>query len=146
VGHTFLLDAGRWVLKGNWLERDQPPIPATGKVLVAWSQDDWFTMVTKLSFADQSRPDMTLQYRGRLGLEDSKYNFVLQHSQLGHIEGEGWVGPETILQRFWVLGDRCTGLETLHQVSRDRYYLSSTVLTERSLVSSLEATLERLPN
>ena len=35
----------------------------------------------------------------------TQYTFVLQHSELGRVEGEGWIAPQSIVQRYWVLGD-----------------------------------------
>src|SRR3712207_3505642 len=118
VSHTFLMEAGRWVLQGNWLDRDAMPINVKGAILIAWSRDNWYTMVTKLTFPGADRDEIAFQYRGRLNSSDRQYTFVLQHSLLGRIEGEGWIAPESIVQRYWVLGDRQrrTGFETLHQL------------------------------
>ena len=106
VPHTFLLESGRWLLQGNWLDRDGVLITVKGKILVVWSRDDWYTMVTKLIFPETDRTEICLQYRGRFNANDRQYTFVLQHSLLGRVEGEGWVAPESIVQRYWVLGDR----------------------------------------
>jgi len=147
VNHTFLMEPGRWTLQGNWLERHGLPISIKGKLLVAWSRDDWFTLITKLTFPNDEREEVTLQYRGRLDPGDRQYAFVLQHSLLGRIEGEGWIAPESLVQRHWVLGDRQrrSGFETLYRLNDDRYYLSSTLLTGHSLTSMMEADLERQP-
>lgn len=112
--HNFLLEAGRWKIEGTWLERNQKPIIVKGRTLVAWSDDRWFTMVTKLVFPGSEREEISYQYRGRLDEEERQYTYVLQQSLLGQVEGEGWIGPETIIQRYWVLGDRQrrSGFET----------------------------------
>lgn len=146
--HTFLLEAGRWTLEGHWLESDRRPVAFTGKTLVAWNQDNWFTIVTKLIFSNSERPEMIMQYRGRLGVEDQSYTFVLQHSQLGRVEGEGWLGPTSIVQRFWVLDtrDRRSGFETIYRLSDKRYCLMTGIMAGHSLLSTMEATLERQPN
>ncbi|MBF2000875.1 MAG: hypothetical protein IGS38_09180 [Synechococcales cyanobacterium M58_A2018_015] len=143
--HSFLLESGRWTLQGNWLDRDSMPILVRGKILVAWSRDDWFTMVTKLVFPGADRDEISLQYRGRLNLGERQYTFVLQHSLLGRVEGEGWIAPESIVQRYWVLGDRQrrTGFETLHQLGSKRYCLSSSIMAGHHLTSMMEATVER---
>lgn len=144
--HTFLMEAGRWTFEGHWLERDQDPQPVEGKLLVTWSQDNWFNMVSKLVFpASPPQPDVILKYRGRLGDAAQHYTFVLQHSRLGPVEGEGWIGPKSIIQRFWSLEDRQRrgGFETIHQVNNDRYLLSSSIMMGHQLLSTLEATLER---
>lgn len=148
MAHTFLIEAGRWTLQGNWLERDGMPIAVKGKTLVGWGRDNWFTMVTKLIFPGSDREDIALQYRGRLDLGERQYTFVLQHSLLGRVEGEGWVAPESIVQRFWVLGDRQrrSGFETLRYIDEGKYYVSSGIMAGHYLTSTMEATLERQPD
>ncbi|MBD1854402.1 MULTISPECIES: hypothetical protein [Leptolyngbya] len=146
MNHTFLMQPGRWTLQGNWLEREELPIAVKGRILIAWSRDDWFTMITKLTFPYHDRDEVTLQYRGRLSAGDRRYTFVLQHSQLGRVEGEGLVAPESLVQRHWVLSDRQqrrSSFETLYRLNDDRYYFSSTTLTGHHLNSTMEATLER---
>lgn len=147
MAHTFLVDAGRWTLQGNWLERDGMPIPVKGGMLVRWAAHDWFTMVTRLTFPGTDREDISLQYKGRLDVGERQYSFVLQHSLLGKVEGEGWIAPESIVQRYWVLGDkeRRSSFETLHRLNDDTYYLSSGIMTGYHLTSMMEATLERQP-
>lgn len=141
------MEPGRWTLEGTWLERDAMPIAVKGRILIAWSRDDWFTMVTKLVFPDSKIEDISQQYRGRLDSGERQYTFVLQHSLLGRVEGEGWVAPESIVQRYWVLGDRQrrTGFETLHQITPDKYYMSSGIMAGHYLTSAMEATLELQP-
>ena len=130
MAHTFLIEAGRWTLQGNWLERDGMPIAVKGKTLVGWGRDNWFTMVTKLIFPGSDREDIALQYRGRLDLGERQYTFVLQHSLLGRVEGEGWVAPESIVQRYLVLGDRQrpSGFETHPYIDEGKYYVSSGII------------------
>jgi len=102
-------------------------------------------MVTRLNFPGIDRDEITLQYRGRLTSGDRQYTFVLQHSLLGRVEGEGWVAPESIVQRYWVLDDRQrrTGFETLHRLSENSYCLSSSIMSGHYLASTMEATVER---
>lgn len=147
MAHTFLMEAGRWTLQGNWLERNEMPITVKGKTLVAWGKENWYTMVMKLSFPGSDRSEISFQYRGRLDAGERQYTFVLQHSVLGRVEGEGWVAPQTIVQRYWVLGDRQrrSGFETLHRLDNNTYYLSSGIMAGHYLTSSMEATLERQP-
>ena len=146
MAHTFLMEAGRWSLQGNWLERNGMPITVVGKTLVGWSRDDWFTMVTKLVFPGADREEISFQYRGRLDAGERQYTFVLQHSLLGRVEGEGWVAQESIVQRYWVLGDRQrrSGFETLYRMDDNKYYLSSGIMAGHYLTSTMEATLERI--
>ena len=147
MAHSFLLEAGRWRLQGSWLERNEMPIAVRGLTLVAWGRDSWFTMVTKLMFPESDREEIAFQYRGRLDAGALQYTFVLQHSLLGRVEGEGWIAPETIVQRYWVLNDRQrrSGFETMHQIDENKYYLSSSILAGHYLTSMMEATLERQP-
>nr|WP_275994396.1 hypothetical protein [Argonema antarcticum] len=123
------------------------PVNVKGLTLVAWGRDNWFTMVTKLVFPDSDREEISLQYRGRLDAGERQYTFVLQHSLLGRVEGEGWIAQESIVQRYWVLGDRQrrSGFETLHRVNENQYYISSSILAGHYLTSTMEATLERQP-
>jgi hypothetical protein len=102
-------------------------------------------MVTKLVFPGTQRNEITFQYRGHLDVGERQYTFVLQHSELGRVEGEGWIAPESILQRYWVLGDkqRRSGFETLTRIDSGRYYLSSAVMAGHYLTSAMEARLER---
>ena len=154
MNHTFLLEPGRWVLQGNWLERNSLPIPLKGLTLVVWNRDNWFSMATKLIFPNGDRPEISFQYKGRLHQEERQYNFLLQHSYLGKIEGEGWICPDTIVQRYWVIGDNSTdlknlqrrsGFETLHRINDHQYYLTSGILIGHFLDSTMEANLERQP-
>ncbi|QZZ20097.1 hypothetical protein J5X98_22880 [Leptothermofonsia sichuanensis E412] len=148
MAHTFLMQAGRWTLQGSWLERNGAPITVKGKTLVGWSRDDWFTLVTKLVFPGTEREEISLQYRGRMDAGERQYTFVLQHSLLGRVEGEGWVAPESIVQRYWVLGDRQrrSGFETLYRQNDDTYYFSSGIMAGHYLTSTMEAILERQPD
>jgi len=132
-------------LQGNWLERDAMPVAVKGQILVAWSQDDWFTMVKKLVFPKTELEQISQQYRGRLDGGERQYTFVLQHSLLGRVEGEGWIAPDSIIQRYWVLGDRQrrTGFETLYRLDQTKYYLSSGIMAGHYLTSAMEATIER---
>ncbi|WP_199320167.1 hypothetical protein [Leptolyngbya sp. FACHB-261] len=143
------MQSGRWSLEGNWLERDGMPLLVRGRTLVVWSRDAWFSMVTKLVFPDPEaeREEIALQYKGRLDSAERQYTFVLQHSQLGRIEGEGWVAPDSIVQRYWVLNDRQrrSGFETLRRLDEDHYHVSSGIMAGHYLISIMEANLERQP-
>ena len=143
MGHTFLLEPGRWVIQGNWLERNSPPIALKGLTLVVWNRDNWFSMATKLIFPNSDRPEISFQYKGRLHDGERQYNFLLQHNVFGQIEGEGWICPDTIVQRYWVLSDRQrrSGFETLHRINDDQYYLTSGILVGHFLDSTMEANL-----
>jgi hypothetical protein len=145
VAHSFLIEPGRWTLHGNWLDRDSLPVAVKGKILIAWNRDSWFTMVNKLTFPGGEQEDIALQYKGRLASSDRQYTFVLQHSALGRVEGEGWIAPDSIVQRYWVLSDkqRRTGFETLYRLNPDKYHFSSSVMAGHYLITTMEAVLER---
>ncbi|HEY9695206.1 MAG TPA: hypothetical protein V6D15_23635 [Oculatellaceae cyanobacterium] len=145
MAHSFLMEPGRWTLQGNWLERDEMPISVKGKTLVAWGRENWYTMVTKLVFPGGERDEISFQYKGHLDMGERQYTFVLQHSLLGRVEGEGWVAPESIVQRYWVLGDRQrrNGFETFYRLNDNTYYLSSGIIAVNNLTSAMEVTLER---
>lgn len=143
--HSFLMEAGRWTLAGTWFERNQPPVSVKGRTLVVWSNENWFTMVTKLSFPDPERQEISFQYRGRLDGGERQYTYVLQQSLLGQVEGEGWIGNDTIIQRYWVLGDRQrrSGFETFYRINSNSYQMSSGIMTGHYLTSTMEAILSR---
>ncbi len=147
MAHTFLIEPGQWIIEGSWVERNQMPILVKGRTIVAWNQEDWFNMVTKLEFPESDRDDFLLKYRGRIGSYERQYTFVLQHSKFGNVEGEGMIAPESIIQRYWVLGDerqRRSGFETLRCLDNDHYHYSSGMMGASSnLLSIMEAKLER---
>ena len=145
--HSFLLEAGRWTLTGTWIERNQMPISVKGKTIVAWGQNNWFTMVTKLVFPNSDRPEISYQYKGRLDSGERQYTYVLQQSILGRVEGEGWVGPESIIQRYWVLGDRQrrSGFETFYRIDAEQYQYSGGILAGHYLTSTIEGILTQQP-
>jgi hypothetical protein len=145
VSHTFLLEPGTWLLQGNWIERQQQPTDVKGKTLISWNRDSWFTMATRLIFPGSTQENIDLQFRGRFDTDDRRYTFVLQHTSLGRVEGEGWIAPDSIIQRYWAIGDkqRRTGFETLHRVDDNKYLLSSGIMAGHYLISAMEATVER---
>lgn len=145
MSHSFLLEPGRWTLQGNWLTKDLLPMTVKGKILVAWNSNDWFTMVTKLVFPNGELDDISLQYKGRITGSDRQYTFVLQHSVLGRVEGEGWIAPSSIVQQYWALKDRHmrTGFETLYRLSANQYHFSGGIMAGHHLTSTMEAIVER---
>ena len=145
MGHTFLMEEGRWKLAGSWLERHGKPITVKGKIIVAWTGNNWFLMVTKLIFPNSDRFSISFQYRGRLTQGERQYNYVLQQSSLGRIEGEGWIAPHSIVQRYWVLEDQQQrgGVETLYQINDNTYHLSSSLMAGHYLSNTMDAILER---
>lgn len=106
-------------------------------------------VATKLSFPEDEHDDIVIQSRGRMTSQDRQYTFVLQHSLLGQVEGEGWIAPESIVQRYWGLGDqprdkqRRSGFETLRQINPAQYHFSGGELAGHYLISTIEAELTR---
>ncbi len=120
------------------------PISVKGRLLVAWNDGNWFSIVSKWSFPGEEKEEISFQYRGRLGNEEREYSFVLQQSDLGQIEGEGWIGADTIVQRYWVLADRRrSGFETFYRLNPNTYHLTAGTLNGHYLNSTIEAILER---
>ena len=145
--HSFLLEAGRWTFSGIWIERNQAPIAVRGKTIVAWGQNNWFTMVTKLVFPESDCPEISYKYKGRLDGGERQYTYVLKQSILGRVEGEGWVGMDSIVQRYWVLGDRQrrSGFETFYRLDQENYKYSGGILAGHYLTSTIEGSLQRQP-
>jgi len=140
--HSFLLEPGRWLLNGNWMEKNGTIMPVQGKILITW-KDDWFTMATKLLFPESDRPEITITHKGRLNCEDRMFSFVVQHSAMGKIEGEGWVMPQAIIQRYWVMDDKQvrTGFQTIYRQDDRHYHMCGGVNSGRSLINSMDALL-----
>jgi hypothetical protein len=145
MGHTFLLEPGRWKLEGTLMDRKLEPTLVKGRTLVTWTTDGWFTMATKLTFPESNLPEQTLTYKGRLDPDEQRFSFILQHSAMGKIEGEGWVAPESIIQRYWVMDDKQlrSGFQTAYKQGDDCYYLCSAVVAGSTLISNMEAVLTR---
>lgn len=143
--HSFLLQPGNWRINGYWSEHNEQPIPLTGASKITWKQERWFTLVTELIVGQESERKITGKYRGHLDGKGKYYTYVLKHNVLGNIEGEGWIGPQTIIQSYWVLGtsQRHTGFDTYYRLNEDTYHLSSGVLINLNLHSTIEATLQR---
>ena len=145
MSHSFLLEPGKWKLQGSWLTRETLPTAVRGRLLVAWKQSNCFQIITKLTFPESSQTDIVIKLRGRMTDRERQYTFVLQHNLLGQVEGEGWIAPESIIQRYWALSDkqRRTGFETLRQVSPYQYHFSGGIMAGHYLTSTLEAELTR---
>ncbi len=143
MSHTFLLEPGRWNLAGNYIERKSEPVKVNGRILVTWTKDDWFQMAIKLTFLEL--PELTLTYKGCLDPDQRRFSFILQHSAMGKIEGEGWVAPASIIQRYWVVDDQKlrTGFQTTYKHTDDCYYLSNSIVAGPAFVSSMDAVLTR---
>lgn len=146
VAHTFLVQPGKWTLEGNWIDGDSMPIQVKGRTLVGWSRDNfWFTMVTKLTFPNSDREELTMAYKGRIDTDERRFTFVVDDSSLGKVEGEGIIGPDSIVQRYWVMGDKKmrTGFQTLYRRDHNIYSLASGLMAGQNLESTMEALLTR---
>ena len=139
------MESGRWIIKGNWLERKEMSMAVKGKTIIAWSDGNWFTMVTKLVFPSGEYNDISFQYRGHLDNGEQHYTYVCKQSLLGRTEGEGRVGDRSIIQRYWVLDDRQrrSGFEAFHQLNDDTYLFSGGILAGYYLTATMEAVVER---
>ena len=146
MSHTFLVQPGKWTLEGNWVERDSMPIGFKGRTLVGWSRDNfWFTMGTKLTFPNSDREELTMAYKGRIDSDERRFTYVVDDSFLGKVEGEGIIGPDSITQRYWVIGDKKvrTGFQTLYRRDSNIYSLVSGIISGKNLESTMEAVLTR---
>ena len=147
MAHTFLVQPGKWTLEGNWIDRDSMPIAVKGRTLVGWSKDNfWFTMVTKLTFPNSDREELTMAYKGRIDSDERRFTYVADDSALGKIEGEGMIAPDSIIQRYWVMGDKRarTGFQTLYRRDNNIYSLASGLIAGQNLESTMEAVLTRI--
>ncbi len=114
--------------------------------MISWSEDSWFAMVTKWIFNGGDRPDLILRYRGRLTDPGQRYTFLLEHSEIGKMEGEGIIGEKTITQRSWALHDsqsRST-FDSLVRLDTNSYQFSSAMMTGHRLGTIAEAGFERV--
>ena len=146
MAHTFLVQPGKWTIEGNWIDGDSMPIQVKGRTLVGWSRDNfWFTMVTKLTFPDSDREELTMAYKGRIDSDERRFTFVVDDSSLGKVEGEGIIGLDSIVQRYWVMGDKKvrTGFQTLYRRDNNIYSLASGLISGQNLESTMEAVLTR---
>lgn len=143
--HSFLLEPGNWIIKGTWLDKKQIPTPFKGAMIITWDQPNWFLMKTKVVFSQGDRPDLTFEYKGFLPAHKSQYAYVLKRSDFEKIEGEGWLGTESIIQRYWILGDnhRRNGFESYVYIDNNTYHLTSGMMAGNHLINTMEGILER---
>lgn len=154
--HTFLLEPTQWILNGFLCEHNLPPFAVKGTVSIFWHQPHWFTWSTKLTLPEDSptnrknlffdTQELLLNYQGYLGEQQTQYTFVLKHNVLGTLEGSGWITPNAIIQRYWVLNDRKRrqGFETLDRQTENSYRYCSCFTQGHQMGVVLEATLTRV--
>lgn len=143
--HSFLLEPSSWIIKGTWLDKSQVAIPFQGATIITWDQSNWFIIKTKIVFPKSDRKDISYEYKGFLPAHRSQYTYILKRSDFEKIEGEGWLTADSIIQRYWVLGDnrRLNGFETFFRLDEDTYHLTSAMMTGNHLYNTLEGILER---
>ena len=146
MAHSFLLETGIWNSQGSWINPDGSTLPFQGKTMISWSEDSWFAMVTKFVFQESDRTDLIWRYRGRLTEPGRRYTFLLEHSEIGKMEGEGIIGEKTITQRSWALNDsqsRST-FDSLVRLDANSYQFSSATMTGHRLGTIAEASFDRV--
>lgn len=144
--HSFLLQPGRWSISGHFRQKQQIPMIVRGFITITWQQEYWFKMVSQFTLNNESQSEIISQYKGHLDRDKKSYTYVLQHSILGNIEGEGWITSQSIIQYHWIVGGtkKRTGIDTFYLISEDTYHFTSVILESHSLNSAMEATLKYL--
>lgn len=143
--HSFLLEPSSWIIKGTWLDKSQKSTPFKGATIITWDQTNWFVVKTKMVFLNGDRPDITCEYKGFLPPGKTQYAYVLKRSDFEKIEGEGWLSNDSIIQRYWVLGDnrRLNGFETYFCLDENTYHLISGMMVGNNILNTWEGILER---
>lgn len=143
--HTFLLKPANWIIKGTWLDKKQIPTSFQGAMIISWNQSSWFTVKTKIVFNNSEQSTIIFEYKGFLPANKSQYAYVLRRSDFAQIEGEGWLSTESIIHRYWVLGDnrRCHGFETYIYLDDHTYHFAHGMMAGNNLINTMEGLLER---
>lgn len=143
--HSFLLKSARWSIDGHYLQKDRHLTPISGYITISWKREYWFKIVTQMAMGE-SPEEIISQGKGHLDNQRKSYTYVLQHSILGNIEGEGLLNAKSIIQYYWVVGStqRRLGFDTFYRLSEDTYYFTSVLLESHNLTSTMEATLKHL--
>lgn len=144
MSHSFLVETGRWFLTGNWQDSNQPPMKIEGLISILWGEPNWFTMSTEITFPNNNHTEILGKYRGHFQNNAYQYTYVLKQNLLGKIEGEGWVAPNAIIQRYWVIKDnqRQGGFETFYKVNTRTYQMAGAIFNGHFITSTVEAELE----
>ena len=146
MNHSFLLQSAKWSVEGNHFEKDRGFIPLKGFITISWQRESWFKMITQLSVGGKSPREIISHCKGHFDNQRKSYTYVLQHSILGNIEGEGWLGSDSIIQNYWIVGatQRRLGFDTFYCLSEDTYHFTNVYLENLNLTSTMEATLKHL--
>jgi len=145
MAHSFLVEGGYWNVSGHWLQPNLPPIALQGGIQIVWKRANWFKMTTSLICDDDAATKIIYQCRGNLNYEAKHYTYVSQHSLFGNIEGEGRLGPQSIIQYYWFMGtaSKHKGLDTFYCADPNTYHLTSSILDSHSINNTIEAILTR---
>ena len=146
MNHSFLLQSAKWSIEGNYLDRDKNFTPIKGSIAISWKRESWFNMITRLSLNQESPQEIISRCKGHFDNQRKSYTYVLQHSILGNIEGEGWLSSDSIIQNYWVVGatQRRLGFDTFYRLSENTYHFTNVYLENLNLTSTMEATLKHL--
>lgn len=145
MSHSFLLKSGIWYLNGHWVKPNLVTITIEGQITISWKQQKWFKILTTITSPDEPEIEISSKCQGNLNYEEKSYTYVLQHSLLGNIEGEGRLGKESIVQYYWSIGvaQKRRGFDTFYYLNGDTYYFTSSILEDHKLNNTMEATLKR---
>ena len=133
-------------MEGQYHTKDENRVALRGFITISWKREYWFKMVTQLSIGESSPLEIVAKCKGHLDRSRKSYTYVLQHNILGNIEGEGWLGSDSIVQHYWIVGatQRSLGFDTFYRLSEDTYHFTSVFLESHNLTSTMEATLKHL--
>lgn len=143
--HTFLLLPGKWTLKGSLIQGSAPVTSFQGRMVVGWSQDMyWFTMISKMQFSD-GRADEVASAKGRMDNNERRFTYVLEHSELGKVEGEGLISPGAIAMSYFVRDDAKsrTGFQTYYRQDDNHYAMTSGIMLRQGFESMMETAMVR---
>ena len=145
MNHSFLLRPAKWHLEGLYTKQGKTSFPSQGEVSITWKRESWFKIETRLTIGE-SVSEIVTRCKGHLDSSGKSYTYVLQHSILGNIEGEGYFGSDSIVQYYWVVGStkRCLGFDTFYYLSQSEYHLTSVFLENHDLKNTMEAKLNHL--
>lgn len=145
MAHSFLVQSAKWDLSGHYKDRDSNAVLVEGTIAISWKRESWFKVETQLVSPQWESP-IVARCKGHLDSLEKSYNYVLQHSILGNIEGEGHLGSDSIVQHYWVVGStqRQLGFDTYYRLNETEYHLTSVFLENQNLKNMMEAKLKYL--
>ena len=143
--HSFLYESGCWNVDGYWLQPDLTPVAVRGEINISWKRENWLKMIASLTCDDETATQISYQCRGNLNHLEQYYTYIAQHNLLGNIEGEGRIGPNSIIQYYWFMGAgmQQKGIDTFYFLDRHTYAFTSSILSGHGFKYIIEATLKR---